>query len=81
MILLNIIEVHKFLVNVKTQRSTYISARSPTWLTKYLPERKMFQTKVAENDGTRIHVHAAHTFSDIALVHYRPHFHVLICIL
>jgi len=81
MILLNIIEVHRFLVNVETQRSTYISARSPTWLAKYFPEREMFQTKFAENNGTRIYVHVAHTFSDIALVHYRPQFHVLICIL
>jgi len=39
MILLNSIEVHKFLVNVETQSSTYISARSP-WLAKYLPEKK-----------------------------------------
>jgi len=80
MILLNTMEVHKFLVSVETQRSTYISARSPTWLAKYLPERKMFQTKVAENIGTRICVHVAHTFSDIPLVNYHPQFHVLICV-
>jgi hypothetical protein len=80
MILLNTMEVHKCLVCVETQRSTYISVRSPTWLAKFLPERKMFQTEVAENIGIRIYVHVAHTFSDIPLVDFHPQFHVLICV-
>ena len=43
----------------------------------------MFQTKFVENNGTRIYVHVARTFSDIALVHYRyrPQYRVSICIL
>jgi len=59
MILLNIIEVHTFFITVETQSSTYISASSPTWLAKYLPERKMFLTRVAENNGTRTYFHVA----------------------